>query len=214
MILAQNHVTRLSRYKRVLLRLKKAGLQRVFANNLADAAGMTPSQVRKDFSILGIYGQKRGGYEIQKLLGQIEELLGLNYQREVIVIGYGRIGGALVDFPGFQNEQIKIMAAFDIKPETVNATTPIPVLSMSELEHYLKTNPVSLAILAVPPDAAQQVADQLISLGITGILNLTSRFLRAPETVYINNIDLTMALETVIFHTPMVPKDNPNGKEA
>ena len=71
-----------------------------------------------------------------------------------------------------------------------------------------------MAILAVPPDAAQQVADQLISLGIGGILNLTSRFLRAPETVYINNIDLTMALETVIFHTHVAPKDKTNEKEA
>ena len=106
--MAKKTLTRLIRHKNALQRFKKLGFIKVFSDNLADATGSTPSQVRKDFSLFGISGNKRGGYQINELLEQLNSILGKDKIHNVIVAGAGNIGSALLKYEGFEKEGIKI----------------------------------------------------------------------------------------------------------
>src|SRR5690554_754283 len=118
-----DQLIRITRYYRSLNRLKTIGLERVFANNLADAAGVSAAIVRKDFSQLSIYGQKRGGYQIVDLLASLGELLGKGDSQNCIILGCGRIGKALMHYTGFEPDGIRIIAGFDTDPSTYNDTS-------------------------------------------------------------------------------------------
>ena len=126
-------LTRITRYYRALNRLRAIGLEKVFAHNLADAAGVNAVIVRKDFSLLGIHGQKRGGYDILPLVEKLGELLGKGEPQNVIIVGCGRIGKALMHYSGFEPDGIRIVAGFDTDPLVYSdASHPIPLYPMSE----------------------------------------------------------------------------------
>ncbi len=200
-MISQNHITRLSKYKSVLKQLKRFGMIKVFAENISDASGVSAVQIRKDFSIFGIMGNKKGGYVISELIQQIENKLGVSQERDVILVGYGNIGMALVKFPGFASEHINIVAAFDVDDAKLNPKAETPILSIDELEAFVKKNNIKMAILAIPDLVAQDMFDLLVEYGIRGVLNFSSTNLKADLEIFVNNIDLTMALETVIFYT-------------
>ncbi len=196
----KNSVTRLSRYKSALKRLKSVGVVKVFSDNLADAAGVNPAQVRKDFSVFGISGNKKGGYQIDELLAEIETLLCKDKVQPVILVGNGNIGNALLNYTGFEKENIKIVAAFDADDNKLNSEATVPIYSVDEMESFIRENQIKLAILAVPALAAQETLDLLVSAGIKGVMNFSPISLRAPDDIYINHVDLEMELETVIFY--------------
>jgi redox-sensing transcriptional repressor len=200
-MISKNHVTRLSKYKTVLKQLKKIGMVKVFADNIADASGVTPIQIRKDFSIFGIIGNKKGGYVIAELIDKIESLLGKSERRDVIIIGHGNIGMAIVNYPGFEADNIKIVASFDVDEDKINPDVQPPVLGINDLELFINKNSIDLAILAVPDLVAQDVFDLLCQYGIRGVLNFSSTHLKTEQDIFVNNIDVKMALETVIFYT-------------
>ena len=196
----KNCVIRLSRYKNALNRLKSFGFVKVFSDNLADAVGVMPSQVRKDFSIFGISGNKRGGYLIEELIEKLNQILGKDTVKKVIIVGQGKIGTALMEYEGFENEGIKIAAAFDSDSRKVNLKAKIPVYPIEELEHFIKKNGITIGVVAVPEIAAQQVADKMISSGIKGILNFAPIRLNGKEDTVINNVNLVLELENVIYY--------------
>ena len=109
-------IIRLSRYKNALNRLKSLNFVRVFSDNLADAAGVTAAQVRKDFSLFGITGNRRGGYKVDELSSQLNKILGKDRVQEFVVVGVGNIGRALLHYPGLGKSGIHIAAGFDIDP--------------------------------------------------------------------------------------------------
>jgi redox-sensing transcriptional repressor len=109
-------ILRLLRYKNALHRFDGLGFVKIFSDNLADAVGVTASQVRKDFSLFGISGNKRGGYQIDALLEKLNGLMGKNETQKVVIVGGGHIGTALMKYKGFEKEGIKIVACFDIDP--------------------------------------------------------------------------------------------------
>ena len=109
----RNCILRLSRYKKALSRLQAMGFKKVFSDNLADAIGVTPSQVRKDFSLFDITGNKKGGYDIEDLIEKLNRILGKEEEEKVILVGCGNIGQALLKYKGFRKEGINITAAFD-----------------------------------------------------------------------------------------------------
>lgn len=189
----------MSRYKNALKRLKALGFVKVFSGNLADAAGVTSSQVRKDFSLFGITGNRRGGYKVDELIYHIREILGKNESQKVVIVGTGNIGNALSRYKGFEAGGIKIMAAFDIDPAKYNPTAEVPVLPLEEFRQYVQEHNVKIGILAVPDAAAHHVSEIMISAGIKGILNFAPIQLRAAEEVVINNINLEVELENLIY---------------
>lgn len=192
-------IVRLSTYKNALLRLQSLGFKKVFSDNLADAAGVTAAQVRKDFSMFGITGNRRAGYQVEGLIEQIREVLGKNKIHKVIVVGAGRIGEALMRYRGFEAGGIQVAAAFDIDPAKFDAEGSVPVLPLERLSDFVAEQGVELAILAVPDIAAQQVAQILASAGIRGILNFAPIQLRLGPDVVVGNINLELELENLIY---------------
>ena len=201
MLTVKNHVTRLSTYKAILKRLKSVGMNRVFAESLADAANVNSAQLRKDFSIFGITGNKKGGYQIDVLIEKIEYLLGKSENHPVILVGCGNLGKALFHYEEFARENISIIAGFDVDEEVINSESDFPIYHSAELNNFIREHKVELAILAVPISVAQSTFDNLVESGIRGVLNFSSMVLRSPADVFVNNIDLEMALETIIFYT-------------
>ena len=175
-----DQLVRVTRYFRTLNRLKTIGLERVFAHNLADAAGVSAATVRKDFSQLGIYGQKRGGYALSELLASLAELLGKGDSQNCIILGCGRIGKALMHYSGFEQDGIRVVAGFDSDPLVYSDSShPIPIYPLSRIDEVVKALDVKVGILAVPEQAANDSYERLLASGVTGVLNFTPVTIKA-----------------------------------
>ena len=205
-IASKNSIVRLSRYKNALGRFQKLGYVRLFSDILADAIGVTAAQVRKDFSLFGIKGNKRGGYNVDELIGKLNELLGKNKTQNVIIAGAGKIGTALLKYKGFENEGIRIAASFDIDPAKVNGTAEIPVHPLENLKSFARANDIKIGIIAVPDIAAQQVFEIMVSAGIKGVLNFAPIRLKDSPDVVVNNVNLELELENVIYFVNALEK--------
>lgn len=206
MLVNKNCIQRLSKYKTALSRLKSFGFVKVFSDNLADAAGVTASQVRKDFSLFDIRGNKKGGYLIDELIEGLNNILGKTQLQKVIVVGAGNIGHALMRYAGFEKEGIKIVACFDIDPAKIEPEAPVPIFPMESLKDFIKTNKIKIAVLAVPDIAAQQTWELLKDAGIKGVLNFAPIRLRDAEDYVINNANLELELENVIYFVNAMSK--------
>ncbi len=206
MITNRNCIIRLSRYKNSLYRLKALGFVKVFSDNLADAIGVTAEQVRKDFSLFGISGNKRGGYQIEPLIEKLNSILGKDRVQKVIVVGVGHIGTALMKYRGFEKEGIRICCGFDADASKHVREADVPVLPMEELKEFVTASKIRIGIIAVPDVTAQQVADMLLEAGIKGILNFAPMRLRIPEDVVVNNVNLELELENVIYFVNTLSK--------
>ena len=179
---------------------------RVFSENLADAAGVAATQVRKDFSIFGITGNRRGGYKVDELIEQINRVLGKDKIHSFVLAGIGNLGKALLGYPGFQASGIKIVAGFDIDPAKLRVESDVPVLRLDELGGYIRGNKIELGIVAVPDFAAQQVMELMVSAGIKGILNFAPICLKGPDGCVINNVNLVTEIENIIYFVNAVEK--------
>jgi len=198
---SKNCIVRLSRYRNVLYRLQSMGFVGVFSNNLADATGVTSLQVRKDFSMCKIMGNKKGGYKVDDLLESLDKILGKNEIQKVILAGLGKIGTALLNYKGFEKEGIKIVAAFDIDPSKYNTKQGTKILPLGDLKDFVRENNIKTGIISVPDIAAQQVLDLMLKAGIKGILNFAPIRLKCPKAidVLINNVDLVLEMEKLIY---------------
>ena len=209
MVMNRKCILRLSRYKNALKRLKALGFVKVFSGNLADAAGVTSSQVRKDFSLFGITGNRRGGYKVDELVLRIREKLGKNEIHKVVIIGIGNIGNALLRYKGFETGGIRIVAGFDIDPSRYQPERPVPILPLDEFRSYVESNEIKIGILAVPDVAAHHVSEIMIAAGIKGILNFAPIQLRGADDVVISNINLEVELENLIYFVNVADKSVP-----
>ena len=193
-------VLRLSQYKNALLRLQVLGLEKVFSDNLADAVGVTPSQVRKDLSAFGLAsGNKRGGYRIDSLLDTLRQLLGTGESHPVILVGVGKIGAALMRYKGFGRVNMRISAAFDVDPAKHAPDAAVPILPLERLGGYVREHHVRLAVLAVPDTAAPAVLAALVGAGVSGILNFAPIELQGGDEVQITNVHLESEMESLLF---------------
>lgn len=182
------------------------GLNKIFSDNIADTLGISASLVRKDFSVFGITGQQKGGYQIDTVLNKIHQILGKNETQNIIIIGAGRIGEALMHYSGFEKENIKISAAFDSNPEKYNKSSPVPVLPIADLAYYVNEKNIKIAILAVPEIAAQETLELLKNAKIEGILNFSSIKLKSMENLVINNVNIEHELENLIYYVNNLKK--------
>jgi redox-sensing transcriptional repressor len=209
---------RLSKYKSALYRLKSLGFVRIFSDNLADAVEVTSSQVRKDFSIFDISGNKRGGYKIDELIEKINTILGKDELQKVVIVGLGKLGSALTDYTGFEKEGIKIVAAFDIDSTKFNHSNSqrikqkekTPVLPLEYLPEFVRKNNIKIGIITVPAASAQQVVDIILSTGIKGVLNFAPIQLRGNDDCLINNVNLEVELENLIYFVNVLIKTKGN----
>jgi redox-sensing transcriptional repressor len=199
MALNRKCIIRISRYKNALKRLEALGFVKVFSGNLADAAGVSSSQVRKDFSLFGITGNRRGGYKVDELITKMRQILGKNEVQKVIIVGAGNIGKALLRYKGFEAGGIRVMAAFDIDPGKYTNDFGVPILPLDGLREFVQEHDIRIGILAVTEVAAHHVSEIMVSAGIKGILNFAPIQLRAADDVVISNINLEVELENLVY---------------
>ena len=197
-------IIRLSRYRNALMRLKTLNFVKVFSDNMADAARVTAAQVRKDFSLFGISGNKRGGYLVEELLKQINKVLGKDELQKFIVVGVGNIGRALLNYPGFKKNEIELVAGFDIDASKHNKEAKMPIFMLEELGEFVKDNEIKFGIISVPEFAAQQVLELMIQTGIRGILNFAPICLKEPEGCVVRNLNFEIELENIIYFTNVI----------
>ncbi len=188
-------IERLSRYRGVLLRLMGLGFVKVFSDNLADALGVSASQVRKDFAAFGMHGVKRGGYQVADLLERLSELLGMAETLPVVVIGCGNIGTALLHTYGGKRDGIRVVAGFDINPQTLAPQAEVPILDVHELLPFLEKNQIRVAILAVPDEATAGIMNTLRRSAVQGVLNFTRAPLRSDDHCLVQSMDIRMEIE-------------------
>ena len=191
-------IYRLLHYKNLLYRLKAMGFVRIFSDNIADSLEISPSLVRKDFREFGIRGVQKGGYNINAVIEKINEILGVNKNHKIVIVGAGRIGQALMNYPGFSKDGIIVSAVFDNDPDKINEESPIPVFHLKALPEFVRKNNIKLAVLAVPENAAIGCYEALTSAGIKGLLNFTSINLKSGS-IAVNDVNIGNEIENLIF---------------
>jgi redox-sensing transcriptional repressor len=199
-LIPRQTIYRLSIYLRSLARWRDRGLATVSSAALAGAAGVKPTQLRKDLAYFGTFGKRGLGYDVAALSAKIAGALGTSRRQPVILVGVGNLGLALLSYRGFENEGFEIMAAFDAAPLR-KRDKPLrqPIWGMEKLGEFTRQNRVKMAILAVPAAAAQEVANAMVQGGITGILNFSPLVLAVPDTVTVNHVNLAMELENLSY---------------
>ncbi|NNF65547.1 MAG: redox-sensing transcriptional repressor Rex [Acidimicrobiia bacterium] len=193
-------VSRLPLYLRVLGEMPKAHAM-ISSEQLANVAGANSAQVRKDLSYLGSYGVRGVGYDTVQLRTQIEMALGLSADLVVAIIGAGNLGSALANYKGFNDWGFSVGALFDVDAAKVGSQIDgLAVQPMSRLEDLVASAGVMIGVIATPAGAAQEVADRLVSAGVTSILNFAPTVLRVPEEVQVRRVDLSTELQILSFH--------------
>lgn len=196
----QKSIYRISLYARCLERLHENGHEMVSSSALAAAAGVKPSQLRRDLAYFGTFGTRGRGYPVEALRQAIHEGLGRAKLQPVIMVGAGNLGSALLRYDGFRKEGYEILAAFDARPEGIRARDiPVPLHSTDDMPAFIGKHNVQLAILCVPAEHAQQVANELVKSGIQGVLNFSPVVLQVPSDVTVNNVDLALELENLNY---------------
>ena len=186
-------IKRLPKYYRQIKMLDDANVERVSSSTLAEILGITASQVRQDFYNFGGFGQQGYGYDVKNLRSEIAQILGLDKDYNMIIVGAGHIGQALTGYKGFAKEGFHIKALFDInvQEKTYNG---VPVLQMFNLQDYLKENQIDIAVIATQADSAEDVARELIKNGIKSIWNFAPIDLKVPKDVVVENISMSESL--------------------
>ena len=162
--------------------------------------GFTDAQVRKDLAYFGHFGHPGIGYRCDELIGEIRRILGTDRQWTVTMVGVGNLGRALLRYRGFAAQGFRIVAAFDADPRVVGMKIEgIPVYSQQRLAEVVRQLRIQLGMITVPGPQAQQVADQLVSAGIEGIVNFAPVTLSLPAEVSLVGVDLTTELEQLAF---------------
>ena len=192
-------VIRLLKYRRILNQLKSLGFEKVFSNNLGDAIGVAPALVRKDFSLLVLGGNKRGGYNIDYLSEQLHRILGKTREQRIVIVGMGKIGTAIAQYRGFLQGDFEVAAGFDVKPIELPAGMTLPVFLMDTFADYVMQHNIEVAILAVPEEQATECHKLLKDSGIKGILNFTPVELKTTQNCIIHNINIGVEIENLFF---------------
>ena len=199
-VIPRKTIYRLSIYLRCLARLRENGIGTVSSEALAKAAGVKSTQLRKDLAYFGTFGTRGLGYDVADLSKRIADELGTSRLQPVILVGAGHLGLALLSYRGFGKEGFEIVSAFDADPRRQrDKKVRQPILGMNKLPEFVRHNSIKMSILTVPAAAAQEVANQLVSAGITGILNFAPIPLSVPEEVMVNNVNLAIELENLSY---------------
>ena len=200
LVIPRKTIYRLSIYLRCLARLRENSIGTVSSEALAKAAGVKPTQLRKDLAYFGTFGTRGLGYDVAELSRKIAEELGTSSLQPVILVGVGNLGLALLSYRGFEKEGFEIIAAFDAEPRRQrDKKIKQPVIGMEQLPEFIREHNVKMAILSVPAAVAQAVANSLVESGILGILNFAPIVLTVPEDVMVNNVNLAIELENLSY---------------
>lgn len=194
-------IDRLPVYYRLLGRLSAEGRAVVSSHELGEALGVTPAQIRKDLSYFGKFGKQGRGYSVPRLAEELRVILGLDTRWRVVVVGLGRLGRAIAEYPGFQGEGFDVVALYDASSTVAGTEIAGKVVrNPSQLERDLATSPADIAIVAVPAEHAQDVVDRLVEGGVRAILNYAPTRVVVPPEVELRHINPTLFLQAMTYH--------------
>lgn len=194
-------INRLPVYARALTELANSGESVVSSQALGELLDVTPAQIRKDLSYFGRFGKQGRGYNVNSLLSKLREILGIDRQWRLCLVGVGRLGQAIAEYGGFSPQGFEIVAAFDADPSVVGRSIgEVSIRPIDGLESFLCDNRVDIGIVAVPAAHAQKVVDRLVAAGIKAILNYAPITAHVPRDVTIRHIDPVLAMQSMTFY--------------
>lgn len=194
-------VERLPVYLRCLSSAMADGVSVVSSAQIADMAGTNAAQVRKDLSYLGEFGTRGRGYDTASLVDHLAKALGVDTTRKVAIVGYGRLGSALVSYGGFSRRGIEIAAILDADSEKVGtAVDGMTVERIEDAAEVFAREGIDMAILAVPAEVAHRVADAVVAAGVRAILNFAPVVLEVPQNVHVRQADVAAELQILSFY--------------
>src|SRR3989449_520167 len=193
-------VTRLSSYYRILAEFEREKIETISSERLAERGGITSAQVRKDLSFFGNFGRRGLGYNVHQLRGEIGGILGLTRRWSVALVGAGNLGHALFAYKEFQKHGFCIDYVFDVDPAKIGqGWDGVRITHFEELPGIAARRGIDIAIIAVPVQVAQEVADRVVAAGIRAILNFAPGKLAIPDDVSLRNVDLSIAMESLSY---------------
>ena len=173
---------------------------RIFSHELAALNAVTPAVVRRDLMTIGYAGSPARGYDVSGLVDKIGTLLDPSLDGGIVLVGAGCLGRAMLNHFRAAHPEFRVSALFDIAPEKVGRVIEgLPCHHTADIEAMLGERPAAVGIIAVPGSVAEDVAQRLVNAGVRGLLNCTSARLRLPPEVYVENVDIAVALEKVAF---------------
>lgn len=197
----QSTIQRLPVYLRCLLQAQAVRMPLINSIGIAEMCGTNAAQVRKDLSCLGELGIRGTGYDVADLIGHISRVLGITERRRAAIVGFGKLGGALLGYSGFGERGFEIVAVFDVDPAKIGTVAgDLVVRSFDELEAVLAEEEVEIVIMATPPAASQAVASRIVAAGVRAILNLAPVNLDVPEGVIVRQVCLSTDLQILSFY--------------
>jgi redox-sensing transcriptional repressor len=203
-------VERLPIYARALQDLLSHGREVVSSQELGEQLGITPAQIRKDLSYFGRFGKQGRGYNIRRLVEELRQILGLERDWSVVLVGVGHLGKAILHYGGFAPQGFHIIAAFDSDPMTVGQEIAgLRVQDVGRLRETLAARPAEIGIVAVPATEAQEIIDRLVASGVQAILNYAPIAARVPPQVHVRHIDPVLSLQSMTFYVKDAPAFSP-----
>ena len=194
-------IDRLPLYVRALALLATNGQEIISSKELGEELGVTPAQIRKDLSYFGRFGKQGSGYNVAQLLDELREVLGLTQRWSMALLGVGRLGRAILSYGGFGSQQLHVAKAFDSDPAVIGTEIGgVVVEDIKNVAASLEALPVEIAIVAVPPNAAQPVIDELVAAGVRAILNYAPIAVRVPPGVRCRNVDPVVYLHAMTYY--------------
>ena len=193
-------IHRLPRYYRYLEELEGKGMDKISSSQMSLEMGLNASQIRRDLNCFGGFGQQGYGYSVQKLKKEIARILGLDKRYNVIIVGAGRIGQALMGYKNFMLEGFNVIDIFDNDPSKIGTDIQgRKVQSIAGLDTYLKDGDIDIAIICTPKEYAQQSADLLVSFGIKAIWNFAPTDVAVRRGVAVENVHLSDSLYVLSY---------------
>ena len=194
-------ISRLSIYLRCVDQLLDAGVETVSSQQLAKRFNLNSAQIRKDLAYFGEFGVRGVGYNVSQLRQYVVEILGLDRERRLVIVGAGNLGSALCHYSGFSGGNFLVVGVLDSDPSRIGDATPAGLLveDAARLPEIVVQRQVEIGIITTPAGAAQAVCDRMVDAGLRAILNFAPIRLRAPESVLVKSVDLKVHLEELSF---------------
>ncbi len=198
--IAESTVRRLSIYLRHLEEIESRGQATASSDELAEQCATTSAQVRKDLSLFGSFGKRGLGYPVPELMARLREILGLEREWKVIIIGAGKIGSALANYRGFRQRGFRVVGIYDQDPTKVGQRWGDSVIHpMARLGTDIERDGTPIAVLAIPAEKAQEVVDEIVTAGVRAILNFAPTHLTVPAGVSLKSVNMALELEGLSF---------------
>ncbi len=209
MLIPPATVGRLVTYLRVVSEIGAASVERVSSDELGERAGTSAFQVRKDLATCGRFGTRGSGYAVATLERELRRVLGLTREWPVAIVGMGRLGQALADYPNFGQHDFVLRGAFDVDPAKVGLPVgPLQIRHLDELAGAVRDEGIAMAFLTVPAAAAQAAANALVAAGVRGLLNFAPAVIHVPDGVHVEGVDFVGGLQRLAFALGGQPAGN------